>query len=167
MKIVPIFEPYLYAFQYENEESDEFSRLLDDWTNFVFLEEFFANNAELLVYEKIKMVDAIAKTTEMADKIYKLFEDNQENLNELFENLTPSTNFKNLDKQKYKKKWLRLYAIMLESGYYVITGGAIKQSQEMDKNPLTKEELRKLEKCKNFLKTLGVTDVETFLELKF
>lgn len=168
MKIVSIFAPYLFAFQYEDEEINEFDRLLlKEWTSFVGLEDFFANNPNVLTYKKLTLDDAIAQTRRTAREMYASLKANQTKLDELFENLTPSTTFENLDEQEYKKEWLRLYAIMLESGHYIITGGAIKQSQKMQDHPLTVRELSKLKRCLIFLKSQGVTDIETFSELNF
>ena len=147
---------------------NEFDRLLlNEWTSFVGLEDFFANNPNVLAYEKLTLDNAVAQTRRTAREMYASLETNKTNLDVLFENLTPATTFRNLDKQKYKEKWLRLYAIMLESGHYIITGGAIKQSQKMLDDTLTQQELNKLEKCLIYLKAQGVTDIVTFSELNF
>ena len=41
MKIVATFVPYLYAFQFPNEDLDELERVFDDWNNPSFLLDFF------------------------------------------------------------------------------------------------------------------------------
>ena len=49
--------------------------------------------------------------------------------------------------------WLRLYAIRLESGRYIITGGAIEH---------TLEELHKLNKVRDYLLSQGIFDYNGF-----
>ena len=41
MEIVPIFEPYLYAFQYDNEKENEYDRLINYWSDDIQLRLFF------------------------------------------------------------------------------------------------------------------------------
>jgi hypothetical protein len=66
---------------------------------------------------------------------------------------------------KHKINWVRLYAIQIETQYYVITGGAIKQSQKMADHPETTRQLKTLEKVKDFLLEQGINDMDGFLEL--
>ena len=61
-----------------------------------------------------------------------------------------------------KEKLLRLYAIKIEFNYYVITGGAIKQSQTMQQHPDTNDEFKKLESCRNYLIDNNVFDADSF-----
>ena len=70
-----------------------------------------------------------------------------------------------LAKQKSKRRWLRLYALRIESNAYVITGGAIKLTHKMESRPHTVKELDKLEFCRNYLKELGIFDIDSFNEL--
>jgi hypothetical protein len=60
--------------------------------------------------------------------------------------------------------WLRLYAIRLESGRYIITGGAIKLTATMQEREHTLEELKKLNKVRDQLITLGIVDYTGFVE---
>lgn len=60
--------------------------------------------------------------------------------------------------------WLRLYAIKLEPGCYIITGGAIKLTRTMEERQHTLIELQKLEKVRNFLVEAGVVDTDGFTE---
>jgi hypothetical protein len=57
-----------------------------------------------------------------------------------------------------------LYAIKIDSSYYVVTGGAIKQSQEMRDHLLTREELKKLEQCRNFLIDNDIFDSDSLID---
>ena len=165
MKITPIFAPYLFAFCHDNVQ-DEFNRLLDDWTDIEWLDNFFNTNSGLLNHENITIDEAIFKTVKLAEKLYDKIEENQDKLDSQFRNLDNKVLLaKQLEKQKAKSGWLRLYALRIENNRYVITGGAIKQSLEMKDHPDTKEELRKLEKCREYLKGEGIHDIDSFFEL--
>ena len=56
--------------------------------------------------------------------------------------------------------WLRLYAIKLEDGIYLITGGAIKLTYYMPERQHTLFELERLEKVRNYLLENGITDAD-------
>ena len=58
--------------------------------------------------------------------------------------------------------WLRLYAIRLESGRYIITGGAIKLTATMQEREHTLAELTKLNKVRDYLISLGIFDYNGF-----
>lgn len=170
MKIVRIFAPYLHSFKF-HDGPDELKRLFDFWTDEEQLYDYFKTNSEVLKYEKIDIEEAITQTIENADLFFDLLTENKANLDKLFQTLSINPYpVKHLTEYKSKKKWLRLYAIKIESNYYVITGGAIKQSQRMQDNPLTQEELKKLDQCRNFLIDNGVFDSDSlinFVELEF
>jgi hypothetical protein len=90
---------------------------------------------------------------------------NRELLDKLFRSLSKnSLQAQQLPKYKSVKKWLRIYAIRIESNYYVVTGGAIKQSQKMEDHILTRAELKKLEQCRNFLIEKGVFDADSLID---
>lgn len=68
---------------------------------------------------------------------------------------------------KYRFKhpsWLRLYAIKLTTGIYIITGGAIKLTATMQEREHTRIELAKLEKVRRYLIDADITDEEGFAE---
>jgi len=60
---------------------------------------------------------------------------------------------------------LRIYAIKLETGRYVITGGAIKLTATMQEREHTLKELQHLNQVRDFLKTQGISDYEGFKEI--
>lgn len=66
--------------------------------------------------------------------------------------------------EKNKPSWLRIYAIKLDSNVYVVTGGAIKLTQKMDR-PHLMAELKKQERCKKWLKEQGVYDQDGLQEV--
>ena len=58
--------------------------------------------------------------------------------------------------------WLRIYAIKLEPGIYVITGGTIKLTRTMQEREHTLEELHKLNKVRDYLLSQGIFDYNGF-----
>ena len=59
---------------------------------------------------------------------------------------------------------MRIYAIKLTTGVYIITGGAIKLTLKMDEREHTREELRKLELVRSFLLNENIIDDDSFVE---
>ncbi|MDP3644326.1 MAG: hypothetical protein Q8S54_14200 [Bacteroidota bacterium] len=164
MEIVPIFTPYLHSFKFDN-GIDELSRLFEMWTDTEQLYDYFRMNSDVLKYEKIDIDEAVTQTIENSDLLYDLLSENRANLDDLFQPLSNnSAQIKLLPKCKSKKRWLRLYAINIDSSYYVVTGGAIKQSQEMRDHLLTREELKKLEQCRNFLIDNDIFDSDSLMD---
>jgi len=100
--------------------------------------------------------------------IYELAHGNRwndkDNINEIFKPLVKQ-NFDLKNKNKYKSRpeqkipFLRLYAIRLEDDTYIITGGAIKLTKEMNREHLELEK-QKLEQVKYFLRSNGITYLE-------
>ena len=68
----------------------------------------------------------------------------------------------------YKRpSWLRIYAIKVEEGTYVVTGGAIKLTATMSERKHTLAELAKLELVRNLFIDNGVYDkdgLEDYIE---
>ena len=60
------------------------------------------------------------------------------------------------------QSWLRIYAIKIEPGVYLVTGGAIKLTVKMEERSHTLEELAKLERVRNYLLDNGVYDLDGF-----
>lgn len=175
MEIVPTFVPNLYAFQFPNEQFDELDRVFDEWNDPLFLLDFFTENeADLKGSHTIG--EAIIKTKNEAKKFDKRMLDlaiaNPHKLNEFFANLynneyRPSE----LQRQKAKQNWLRLYALKItqedKEDLYVITGGMIKLTKNMEDKPHGEFERNKINQCRDYLKTIGVYDLESFYEICF
>lgn len=68
------------------------------------------------------------------------------------------------DRNKGHLSWLRLYAIRLEKGTFIITGGAIKLTYKMPERTHTLQELIKMEQVRNFLLEEGIVDKDGFLD---
>ena len=113
-------------------------------------------------------------TIEDNDRLQAIIMDisSEANLDELFR---PLENFRTHDillgKEKAKLKrnnnhtsWLRIYAIKLTTGVYIITGGAIKLTLKMDEREHTREELIKLELVRSFLLNENIIDDDSFVE---
>ena len=60
--------------------------------------------------------------------------------------------------------WLRIYAIKLEPGVYVITGGAIKLTRTMQEREHTLVELARMEKVRRFLLDNDIADKDSFVD---
>lgn len=63
-----------------------------------------------------------------------------------------------------RSSWLRIYAIKLAKGIYIVTGGAIKLTATMQERPHTAKELTKIEKVRNFLLEEGIIDDDSFID---
>lgn len=59
---------------------------------------------------------------------------------------------------------MRIYAIKLAAGIYIIAGGAIKLTATMQEREHTLLELQKMEKVRRFLLEENIVDDESFIE---
>lgn len=169
MKIINTFVPGLSTFKFSSR--DELEKNFDMWMDKKYLFEFFTEHKENLAYFNITSVKEAINITlreveQIQEKLFKLTQNNNKQLDELFQNLDDNEYRKILlSKQKSKQRWLRLYAIKIESNHYVITGGAIKLVHKMKQSELTQSEIATIEKCRNYLLSQGVYDADTFYEL--
>lgn len=60
--------------------------------------------------------------------------------------------------------WLRIYAIKMEPGVYLVTGGAIKLTAKMEERSHTMAELAKLEAVRNHLIDNKVFDLDSLID---
>ena len=173
MKILRTFVPGLYSFKYPDEQFDELERLFDEWIDTEILFTFFADNKCDLKFFDITVEEAVTETTKKVYEIQKVMKNFAEqenpdldslfiNLNDMDQRISPMS----LQKSKKKFRWLRIYAIRIDSNYYVITGGTIKLTKNMSDRSHTKREFDKLVFCKNFLVAHGVSDIDTFNEIE-
>lgn len=188
MKIVRIFavvEDSLYSVRYdeeayEAEDEHEFRRLFRDWNDAEYLEQFFVEHQDDLESEfwgGISVHRAILKTRKDAKslerKLVQIAEtgktDRHETLSTLFKPLFDEPD--HLDPYEKDKaygidspSWLRIYAIRLDANVFVVSGGAIKLTKDMNR-PHLQQELRKLDIAQAFCKenpdlTLGYFEIE-------
>lgn len=168
MRIVDIFAPKLFAFHYDNEDENELKRLLTLWNNPIYISTFLdENKSDIPPYENINKLELkiFDDANEIDDILYELSNDDAMQLEEFFAPLDNKEYYEViLSKQKGRKRYLRLYALKIDENCYVITGGAIKFTHLMEEKDHTKEELRKIEMCREFLKSNDVFDAESFYE---
>lgn len=179
MEFVKIIDGYdhLWAVKEPDKNIDELTQLFRDWTNGEYLFEFFMENFDdLKEYFHIERInEAIEDTFEDVDALQELILEfpYTENLDELFTplDITDSRTrelsrekARNWDRQRHAS-WLRIYAVRLEPNVYVVTGGAIKLTRAMQDREHTMVELKKLNRCKSYLKENGVFDQSSFIEL--
>lgn len=167
----------LWAVRYNGDTDNILSVLFDRWNDIIWLRDFFkANLEDLSSYFKVTDVNqAIYDTIEESDRIECLIMDisPDANLDTLFRPLNNSrTSDVILGKEKARLKeciknhssWLRIYALKLTSGIYIITGGAIKLTATMQEREHTLLELQKMENVRNFLLNENIIDNDSFID---
>lgn len=166
----------LWAVRYDGEKDNALQLVFEQWSDPEWLVDFFmANVSDLASYFKI---------TDINRAIYDTIDDNHRmqclildispdaDLDLLFRPLENNrTNEIILGKEKAKIKnrpqhasWLRIYAIKLEPGCYIITGGAIKLTRTMQEREHTLAELTKMEKVRSYLLSGGAIDAGGFMD---
>ena len=164
----------LWSVRYEEESDNALFTVFSQWNDVEWLREFFYKNKDDLTrYFKVTDVnEAIYDTIEESDILQCMILDlsPDADLEQLFRPLNNNqTAAMLLDKEKAKLKtrgrhssWLRLYAIRLEKGVFIITGGAIKLTASMAERSHTLQELIQMEKVRNFLLAEGIVDKQSF-----
>lgn len=178
MKIIPIFGDHLYSAHYDEKEiQDEFDRLFDCWQDPQFLEDFFNKHEQDLksgFFGNLTIEDAVILTRQEAIRLENDFIQFAtlpgKSLDACFQPLDKALSTDPIfQKQKARgrgnKSWLRVYAIKIGAGVYLVTGGAIKLTRKMGEREHTKQELRKLQRCLSFLNDEGISSEEGFFEL--
>ena len=166
----------LWAVRYKEDNENALFRLFDQWKDVAWLRGFFKENIDDL--------SSYFKITDVNEAIYDTIEDS-ENLQCLIMDISPDadldTIFRPLDnhrtaeallgkeKAKLRNKtkhpsWLRIYALRLSSGIYIITGGAIKLTATMQEREHTLNELHKMEKVRQFLLSENIVDDDGFID---
>ncbi len=172
MKIVPTFVKNLYAFRYDGEALNELDRLLDLWNDLAYLTEFFVTYETHLGYFGVGAEEAITMTLHDVDELDEFLanlESSSRYSLELF--FRPLNDFEykavplSRQKAKRRKSWLRLYAIKIDAEHFVITGGTIKLTHRMVEMEPTRNELAKLEKCRDYLQLNDVFDADSLFDL--
>lgn len=160
----------LFAVIYDGDENNILYQLFENWNDVEFLRKYFLINISNLSYYGIPTVDkAIQRTINDSDYFENILLDvnSSTDLDSIFEAIGEIERAQCiLVKCKAKRKkeipyqsWLRVYAVKIDTGCYIITGGAIKLTRTMQE-----DELFKLEKCKNYLKSNGVFDKTSFTD---
>ena len=164
----------LWAVRYEGCVDNVLDTIFCQWNDVTWLRDFFkANIGDLASYFKITDVNqAIYDTIEDSERLQCLIMDisPNANLDEIFrplENIRTSEVLLGKEKARLHDKpehasWLRIYAIKLEPGIYVITGGAIKLTRTMQEREHTLAELVRMEKVRNYMIENDITDKDSF-----
>lgn len=166
----------LWSVQYEGDDFNALQMLFDQWEDPMWLRDFFLKNIDdLSSYFKITDVNkAIFDTLEDREKLQCLILDisPDADLDKLFRPLDNNrTQEMLLGKEKARLKntprhasWLRIYAIKLEPGIYIVTGGAIKLTATMQEREHTLKELEKMEKVRTHLLEQNIVDADAFVD---
>lgn len=155
----------LYSMQYDQSGMSEYKRVRQYWRDHESLYTFFNSHITDLkkgFWGDLSIEDAISTTMMDADQ----FEDalltycqgGKYELQVIFQPLYNSEyRLVSLQKSKGKirRSWLRLYALRLERNCFIITGGAIKLTHNMQA-PHLQAELNKLERAKMFLQSNSI-----------
>ena len=164
----------LWAVRYDNCLDNVLDTILDQWNDVVWLRSFFKQNMnDLASYFKITDVNqAIYDTIEDSDRLQCLILDISPDaiLDDIFRPLDNGRISEMLlGKEKARLRntprhasWLRIYAIKLEPGIYIITGGTIKLTRTMQEREHTLVELARMEKVRNFLLENDIVDLDSF-----
>ena len=169
MKIVNIFANKLFSFHYDDQEDNEYDRLMDLWNDTEYVRSFLKENERDIPYGNTKISDLIKWIREDAisidDQLVTFVKSDGKELRTFFKPLVNSEyQFKVLSLQKGRRHYLRLYAIKVDEGTFVITGGAIKLHHLMEDRLHTQLELSKLKCAQDYLKKHGVFDCDSFFE---
>lgn len=166
----------LWAVRYDGADDNVLYRLFDQWDDAEWLRSFFTCHfSDLVGYFRITNINqAVLDTMDDRDELECLLLDldGDADLDALFK---PLENYRTsemlLGKEKARphrrnrhSSWLRIYAIKLDKGMYLVTGGAIKLTFRMDEREHTRRELYNLEKVRNFLLEHQIIDSDSFLE---
>lgn len=164
----------LWAVRYDGCLDNVLDTILDQWNDVAWLRDFFKTNFEdLTSYFKITDVNqAIYDTIEDSEQLQCLIMDisPDANLDKIFRPLENSrTSEILLGKEKARlhntprhASWLRIYAIKLEPGIYVVTGGAIKLTRTMQEREHTLAELARMEKVRSYMLDNNIIDKDSF-----
>lgn len=166
----------LWAVHFEGEEDNELYKVLNNWADVIWLRNFFKENIDdLNAYFNITDIKvAVNDTIEDSERLRFIIMDisPDTDLSRIFRPLNnneASDAMLQKEKARLKRKyghssWLRLYAIKLIQGNYIITGGAIKLTATMQEREHTRQELVKIDKVRRYLLEENIIDDEGFIE---
>jgi hypothetical protein len=166
----------LWSVRYENQEDNALFMAFDQWNDIAWLRQFFKENLDdLESYFHITNVNqAIYDTLDDSEQLECLIMDisPDADLEAIFRPLENSRTSEmllsrekaRLQQRPHHASWLRIYAIRLEKGIYIVTGGAIKLTRTMQEREHTLLELQKMEQVRKFLLENGIIDEDSFIE---
>ena len=170
----PIVDNRLYAFWYDGDNGNIYAVAMEQLYNREWLWNFFNKHKKDLGYFNVSDIEvAIERTIDDLDKIEDLFFDETKDLRQCFRNLSEKWNDPYFQRSKLKlshlsyihySSWVRFYAIEIEDGIFVLTGGTIKLTENMQEREHTNKELKRLEECRDYLVNNGICDYAGFRE---
>ncbi|MCX6317997.1 MAG: hypothetical protein NTW29_11945 [Bacteroidetes bacterium] len=184
MELVTIFvnehAEGLYAVRYNSGEKDEFERLFDEWDDTSFVMSYFLLNKQYLkhpFFDNYSLESLVSKVHRESTEIREMaLHTNGNSIIRLFRPLETKQKVFSLQTHLQRAKasikepalfprpLLRLYGLRMDDTTFIITGGAIKITRQMDEHPDTKAALGKMELVRNWLESTGNT---TFDDLKY
>ncbi len=165
----------LWAVRFDGEENNEFMKAFYDWTDVVWLRSFFKENInDLNAYFKITDIKQAVRDTIADGKMLRYIMLDLSPGADLSKMFRPLDNNQASDIMLQKEKarlknvpshpsWIRLYAIKLTPGVYIITGGAIKLTATMQEREHTRKELVKMDRVRRFLLEENIIDDDGFV----
>lgn len=173
----------IYSVRWERGGEDAFQATFREWQDVEALETFFEDNASDLkggFFGRMTVERAVKATMLEAQKLERRFVELSK-MEEKHACRQLESMFRPLDDLQWRKKafsfskakgsqsksWLRLYAVKVDEGTFVITGGTIKLTHKLQERPHTRQAIKKLEQCLNFLKGSDVVDSDSLYELVF
>lgn len=168
----------LLAIRYNKGEDDEYEKNFDLWLNPTEVLKYLIKNKWYLTDDyftkRFKSTDSIQKKIQneahglqdfFLDLASSNFEDSQNLLEHIFKPLNNKESYgtelqKSKSPDENKKPLIRLYAIRIHKNLFIVTGGAIKLVEQMDEHDDTDEQLRKIDRVRDFLKSNGLTTAD-------
>lgn len=160
---------------------DEFTKWRKLMLDPSYLSDFYCNHIEFFrqsfwrgIDEERFVTDAIASSPRIFRELGRSLK--EDGLEKLFQPLDSEDECKaDYTAIRVKSKFgrimnrfvFRIYAIKIDTGCYVITGGAIKIDKDMGKAPNTRVELEKLNYVHDAVHEEGLTDKISFLDFVF
>lgn len=181
MKISRIFGENLWSVRLEGQRKDEFARAFTNWQDVEYLEAFFENHQNDLLhgYYRLASVEeavwsTIAEAKEMELRLLELCRNVRRGLSPGLESLFAPLNNQEFRQQRLSRRkakgparntWLRIYALKIDEGCFLVVGSAIKLCRTMEERPHTRAMLKQIELVRDFLRAEGIEDLGGLLEL--
>jgi hypothetical protein len=158
---------------YADDDDNELYKVFRQWQDPGYLFDFFrANKADLAYFDNRMLATQAMERT--VDQSYVLFErlfgalgeaekGNFSVLESLFTNVGNTPRHADFVEQKFKRFWLRLFAVRTDDDLYFITGGAIKLTRALQDRRHTQRELDKARDVANYLR--AAVDEDRFYEV--
>jgi hypothetical protein len=165
--IIKVFDEVLYSIHFEGDENHAWKQFYTDWGNPQYVSDFLHEHQQDLrrsPWKQEQIEDLVTKTVRnvrfMLSEIYNAASQHRSGKDVLDHYFAPLDNrdrplqpFQLVKhKGEYAPRWLRLYGIRVNENLFFITGSAIKLTLNMEDHELTRNELRKMQFAKDYLR---------------